>query len=93
MIFGISDTVRLAREKKFSELWARGIRKFAWFPVRLQDGRFVWMHHYWSYCGSLRKNIYMKNGEYVTDVWAERSIYSEVRNHLHSDPEHIRWVS
>ena len=36
-----TDAQRLTR-------WENGIRRFALFPHKMQDGTVVWLEHYWS---------------------------------------------
>jgi hypothetical protein len=41
VIFGKTDTTRYREEADREKNWAMGVRKFAFFPERIYDGRFI----------------------------------------------------
>ncbi len=55
---------------------ARGLRKFAWWPVQMNDGRWVWFSHYWEY---LRLSWSAISGfsESHTHSCVERHVYEQ----------------
>lgn len=49
MIFG--KTTEAIEEAKQVEIKAciQGRKEFAWFPVKLKSGRYIWLEHYYAY--------------------------------------------
>lgn len=37
------------REQYIARAQKDGIRIFAWWPTQMDDGRWVWLEHYWEY--------------------------------------------
>ena len=59
MIYGKDNSLKEnSRQLKILEK-IKGVRKFAWLPQNLHDGRTVWLCHYWAYYeGGYKKGSY-----------------------------------
>lgn len=70
MIFGrTTEQIQNDYNKKsFDKIF--GIRKFAFFPVMLDDGRYIWLEYYWK----ANCFVFVKNSLYVR-------IFSLTTNH------------
>lgn len=49
MIFGMTHEQRIIANSEKAKPYIKGIRRFAYWPVELQDGRYVWLEPYWQY--------------------------------------------
>ena len=92
MIFGKTDAEIHKKEAELDKYWAKGIRKFAFLPERLYDGRFVWLRHYYSYRGILQKHVsFDEDGKATLEYIGSNYCGSKIRNYLEEDEEHILW--
>lgn len=90
MIFGKTDTTRYREEADREKNWAMGVRKFAFFPERIYDGRFIWLRYYYSYRGILRKNvIFDADGNTTVEYSVSSHFGSTIRNYLEKDEKYI----
>jgi hypothetical protein len=49
MIFGKSHEERSSAARALEEAKGKGLKRFAWFPTRLTNGRNIWLEHYYVY--------------------------------------------
>ena len=49
MIYGMNNEQRREYNRRWEAEWARGVKRFAWFPERLHDGRMIWLETYYAY--------------------------------------------
>jgi len=49
MIFGKSDEEKRQKEQRRVMTLKNGIRRLAWLPVKLANGRRVWLQRYWRF--------------------------------------------
>ena len=43
------NLIRKNSQEALRDLYTEGRRRFAWFPVRLEDGSSRWLEYYWEY--------------------------------------------
>lgn len=90
MIFGKTDVTRYREEADRVKNWAMGVRKFAFFPERLYDGRFIWLRYYYSYRGILKKNVILAADGNATVEYSVSSYFgTKIRNYLEKDEKYI----
>ena len=84
MIFGKSNEQDNATKQTKIKAMIGGMREYAWLPVKLANGRWVWLEHYYAYYHGGTN----EDGTYF--LWsASRDSYSPYsNNHLNPDFKH-----
>ena len=49
MIFGKTDSQKLAERNAKILRKAKGVSKYAWYPVKVDNGQWIWLEFYYAY--------------------------------------------
>lgn len=82
MIFGeYKEDAESKRFRKFKEIYYNGFKKFAWFPRKLENGKWIWLEHYYGFVISLNRT----NFDYAVDRYLNESFMSLRWNYFHKN--------
>lgn len=79
MIFGKTLEAKLAEEQRNIQANINGVKKFAFTPKKLKDGRTIWLSFYYEYCAG-----YLNHGTY-----GHRYHEDYISRYIDKDDSHI----
>ena len=94
MRFGKTEAEKAMKEQEKIVLKICGIKKFAFFPVRLKDGTYVWMEYYYSYyhgAVAVDGSLYLYGGGYSSSDECGGDWTDAHDNYLDLDFRHINF--
>lgn len=96
MIFGLSYKSKETQQQDDVILKIAGIQEFAWFPKKLDDGRWIWWQDYWKFYSGFYDHVndmyhfwYHKNkpayqlhaNSLSKNIWCTKQISEEDMRH------------
>ena len=70
------------KEQERRKRLMNGVKKFAWFPVKIDTGEYVWLTTYYQYYSA--SELYVGN-----IIFSTKDDKPIIRNYLNEDPKYI----
>jgi hypothetical protein len=90
--FGKTNIEKYYIRKNKIERMIHGIKKYAWFPIKIETGEYIWLTTYYKYYrGMIRTFAYQKSDD-SKKISTDLEIDSKIFNFLTKDEKNINII-